>query len=565
MEVVYFIVLVGVLIFVHELGHFAWAKFFGVKVLKFSLGFGPKIAGFSRGDTEYVVAAFPLGGYVRMLGESPHDRIRAEDADRAFSRQALWKRVVIVFAGPAMNLVFPIALFFVVFLGDAQMTPAVIGTVFPDRPADGVLEPGDRVVRADGEDVASFYELARIIHAHPEEPVELVVERDGERRTVTVTPFLARSRRPLDLVDEVGRIGIKPHHPVAVVGVTSPSSPAAAAGLRTFDRIITVGGHPQVERWTGLEDALAANRGTSVPVSYLRPTRVPDALGGLVELDVYEPHATHVVPEPGPGDGLSRAGLEPVDLYVSTVTTAAPSVEVGVRPGDRLTTLDGRPIRLWATLVEDVEAQPDRVHRLGWRRGDQNVARDYRLRAARTVTGDDADQRILVLDAETEAHLATLGHWRPTVLDDPIPNPSPILYAVDQAFRVTAELVELTVYSVVRLIQGRLSVRSIGGPIRVFEATEAAAREGALNYLSLMAFISINLGLINLLPIPMLDGGHLVFFFVEAVARRPVSTRIREIASLVGLVLLVALMVLAFKNDLERQWPRITEAFEAER
>lgn len=563
MEVVYFIVLVGVLIFVHELGHFACAKFFGVRVLKFSLGFGPRIAGLTRGGTEYVIAAFPLGGYVRMLGESPYDDVREEDRGRSFAEQPLIKRVIIVGAGPLMNLVFPIALFFVVFMGDATMTPAVIGTVFPDRPADGVLQPGDRVVRADGEDVSTFYQLARIIHAHPEEPVELVVEREGERRTVTVTPVLTRTERPLGLYDEVGRIGIKPHHPLAVIGVMSPSSPAAAARLRTFDRVIAAGGAP-IDRWIDLDAMLGQNRGSMIPLTYMRPTRVEDALGGLVELEVYEPHVATLTPEPGPGDGLARAGLEPVDLYVAQVTTRAPADDSGVRPGDRLVSLDRRPVRLWATFVEDVDARPDATHELVFRRGDQLVTRHYRIRALRSSTGEADDQRVLVLDPSTGRALGSLGHWRPTTLDAPIPNPSPILYAMEQALRVTAELVELTAFSVVRLFQGELSVRSIGGPIQVFEATSTAAREGALNYLSLMAFISINLGLINLLPIPMLDGGHLLFFFVEAVARRPVSTRLREIASLVGLVMLVLLMVLAFKNDVERQWPHIREMIEAE-
>ena len=126
MDVVYFIVLVGVLIFVHELGHFACAKFFGVRVLKFSLGFGPRLVGFTRGGTEYVLAALPLGGYVRMLGESPYDEVREEDRGRSFAEQALYKRVIIVGAGPAMNLAFPLVLFFVVFLGDATATPARI-------------------------------------------------------------------------------------------------------------------------------------------------------------------------------------------------------------------------------------------------------------------------------------------------------------------------------------------------------------------------------------------------------------------------------------------------------
>jgi len=557
-----FIVALGLLIFIHELGHFMWARFFGVRILKFSLGFGPKIAGFTRGGTEYVVSAFPLGGYVRMLGESPRDEIPEQERGRAFSEQPLFKRMVIVFAGPLMNLLFPLALFFVVFLGDSEMTPAVIGTVFPDRPADGVLRPGDRVLRAVGEPLTTFYELARIIHAHPEEPVELVIERHDERRTLTVTPALVRTRLPLDRVEEVGRIGIKPHHPLAVVGVMSPSSPAAAARLHTFDRVIAAGGRP-VERWTDLEESIGHNRGAMVPVTYMRPTRVEGALDGLAVLEIYEPHVATLTPEPGPGNGLTRAGLEPADLYVSRVTARSVDDDSGVRPGDRLVSLDGRAIRLWATFVEDVEVNPERSHELIWRRGDQQVTRRYRLRAARSVTEDPADQRVLVMDLETDRQYGTLSHWRPTVLDPPIPNPSPVLYAMAQALRVTTELVELTVFSVVRLVSGRLSVRAIGGPLRVLEATGTAAREGPLNYLSLMAFISINLGLINLLPIPMLDGGHLLFFFIEAVARRPVSARLREYASLVGLVLLILLMVLAFKNDIERQWPRVEEAFES--
>ena len=564
-EVVYFIVLVGVLITVHELGHFVCAKFFGVRVLRLSLGFGPRIAGFTRGGTEYMIAAFPLGGYVRMLGESPLDRVREEDESASFSQQPLYKRAAIVIAGPAMNLLLPLVLFFVVFMGDDQMTPSVIGTVFPDRPADGLLEPGDRAQRVDDEEVQTFYELARAVGERPDQTVEIVVERDGETHTVSVVPFAARSRRLLDRVEVTGRIGIKPHHPVAIVGVTSPSSPAAAAQLRSFDRIIEAGRRPVV-RWIDLEAALEGNRGAMVPVTYLRPTRVAGALGGFAELDIYEAHVATLTPEPGPGDALPRAGLEPIDPYVSHVTAPSPSDDAaGLRPADRLVELDGQPIRLWATLVEDIEAAPDRAHTLSWRRADQLITRDYRLRATRSVSGDAADQRIDVLEPRSERHLATLGHWQPTVLDPPIETPNRVSYALHRAFELNRELVEVTVFTIVRMFQGRLSVRSaIGGPIRVYEATEAAAREGALIYLMLMALISINLGLINLLPIPMLDGGHLAFFVYEAIARKPASRRIREIASMVGLVFLVGVMVLAFTNDIERQWPRIVEAFESE-
>ena len=146
MTFLWFVLLVGVLIFVHELGHFVWAKVFGVKVLRFSLGFRPRLIGFTRGETEYVIAAIPLGGYVRLLGELPGDVVTKKDEGRAFSEQPLWRRIIIVLAGPVMNLAFPLLLYFVVFLGERDMSPPVIGTVLPGAPADGHLMPGDRVL-----------------------------------------------------------------------------------------------------------------------------------------------------------------------------------------------------------------------------------------------------------------------------------------------------------------------------------------------------------------------------------------------------------------------------------
>jgi regulator of sigma E protease len=188
MDLVYFIVLVGVLIFVHESGHFLWAKLFGVRVLKFSLGFGPRIAGFTRGDTEYVIAAVPLGGYVRMLGENPHDEVGSDDDSHAFHTQALWKRIVIVVAGPMMNLTFPLLLYFFVFLGTTSVAPAVIGDVIPGEPADGKLEPGDRVVAVDGEEVETFQELSRMVSPRAGHTLRFTIERGKERVTRPIRP-----------------------------------------------------------------------------------------------------------------------------------------------------------------------------------------------------------------------------------------------------------------------------------------------------------------------------------------------------------------------------------------
>ena len=227
---------------------------------------------------------------------------------------------------------------------------------------------------------------------------------------------------------------------------------------------------------------------------------------------------------------------------------------IGIRPGDRLVSLDGRPIRLWATFEEDLRLGAGQEHELAWRHGDQEITRRLRLAHEHGVNelGQDYDRYTLAIQS-----------WSPSTAEDPVPNPSPFTYAVREAIRTTGEMIELTFTSMVWLLSGRLSVRTIGGPLLIFEVAGQAAREGALDFLSLMAFISINLGLLNLLPIPMLDGGHLLFFTIEAVSRRPVSRRVREMASLAGLVVLLLIMVLAFTNDIERRWPEIVATFES--
>lgn len=549
MPFVYFIVMVGVLVLVHELGHFLWAKAFGVRVLRFSIGFGPRIAGFTHRGTEYVLSALPLGGYVRMLGENPRDDVRREDQQTSFASKALWRRVVIAVGGPAMNLVFPILLYFVVFLGDSELTPPTIGRVFPNRPADGLLQPGDRVLEIEGEEIGTFYDLTRIVEDNPGKPLRFTIERGGKRLTHTIRPVAAHKELPLEVREEVGRIGVAPHHPVAVIGVGSSSSPAAAARLRTFDVVVSAAGRP-VRRLIDFEGALERNQGALVLLTYLRPQPIPDALGGLVELDVYDPRVATLTPEPGSGPALARAGLELADLYVNQVRIGSPEHRLGLLPGDRLVELDGKPITMWATYLEDLREGRGKTHFLRWRRGDRTLEGSFALEHERGMTehGQSYDR-----------YAVGISNWVPARLDPSVDNPSPLVYAFRESLRATSEVVQLTLFSILRLLQGRISIKSLGGPLTIFDVAGTAAREGALNYLTLMAFISINLGLINLLPVPLLDGGHLLFLLYEGVARRPLSLRVREYAHVAGLVFLLAIMVLAFKNDIERQWPQIVD------
>lgn len=544
MDFVYFVVLVGVLIFVHEVGHFAWAKFFGVKVLRFSLGFGPPLVRLQRGETAYQIALVPLGGYVTMFGESARDKVAPEEEHRAFYAQPLWKRLVIVVAGPAMNLLFPVALFFVVALGQTQVVAPIVGMVYPGTPADGQLEAGDRVVSIDGDEIESFDQMRRVVADNPGRPLRFVVQRDTELKHVTVTPALSVEREPLDTVERLGRIGVLAAHPAAVIGVRGPDAPAAQSGLRTFDVVTSVAGKP-VRRWLDLERALVRNRGDLVPVSYLRPVRVAGALGGLCDLEILEPRMGLLTPEPGTGDGLERAGIERADLYLADVPRHSREYAAGMRRGDRLESVDRHRLASWGDVVRALRA--DASHVIHFRRDGRSMqTRSFRL------------ERTSIPEIEGEhAGAVHIRNWVPAEREL-VPNPSRFTFAVVESVRSTSEVVSITALSILRILEGRVSLDTIGGPVSIYNMAGEYGRRGTLDFLWVMALVSINLGLINLLPIPMLDGGHVLFFAIEGVIRRPLSLRVRQIASLAGLTLLVLLMVLAFKNDVQRLWPVIS-------
>ncbi|MBI5514827.1 MAG: site-2 protease family protein [Deltaproteobacteria bacterium] len=537
-----FIALIGALVFVHEFGHFVWAKVFHVKVLKFSLGFGPRVFGVRHLETDYCVSLVPLGGFVKMLGEDPSDPIPPEDLPRAFHSQRLWKRFVIVLAGPVLSLTFPILLYFVVFLGRTELTPPVIGTVVPGFPAEGRLLPGDRVLRANGHAIASFEALREAVAASPGVAVRLELEREGHPLTVELTPEEVTLERPLDVVERVGRAGIASGMALPVVGVREGSA-AATAGLKTFDLVIMYAGTP-VRRMLDLERAMHQSRGATVPLGYLRPRRVEGALGGLGDLELLEPGLAQLTPEPGTGDGARRTGLESADLYVSDVPAESPEHGMGLRRGARIVSLDGRPQVSWERVREALLTGGRRLRTVRFALEGREAEGAFAVRPERFV--DELGQALLRPSFQTE-------HWVPMVAEARIPSPSPVSDALRSALRETSEALRFTALGLLRLVEGRVPLSTVGGPMMIYDVTRSTAGEGVWGFLWLMALVSINLGLLNLLPIPTLDGGHLLFFAVEAALRRPVPLWVRQAASALGLLFLAVVMVLAFRNDLDRR------------
>ena len=543
------VLLLGGLIFVHELGHFVAAKMLGVKVVRFSIGFGPRLFGFTRGETEYRVAALPLGGYVKMAGDDPSEEVPEQDRGRGFLEQRPWRRFVIAAAGPAMNLVFPAAIYFAIGLAqNGKLVPGPrVGALSPGSPAaEAGLQPGDRIlsVREPGgmvKPVRYFADLRELVSPHPGEALEFEVERDGRRLPpLTITPARERETSPLETTYR-GVIGVTPAYSPAVV---TPVARGAAGPLEPFDLVVAVGG-TRVAHAGELRRALDAAACAPVDMEVVRE-QVVAAPGAAVS--TYATVPLRAVPTCA-GDGRTLALADPgVSTYVAAVTPGSPADRAGLRRGDAIAAVNGHPVRSF----RDINA------RAGDFKPGEPVA--LQLGDGRAVTlvpaqGTEVDE--LTRETRKKLVLGFFPDQRSLVQSSALMvERVPLRVGPIEVGRVAAanlsEVVRLTVLGIARIVTGDISFKTVGGPIMLFSIAAQAAEEGLESFLFKMALISVNLGLMNLLPIPILDGGHLAACLVEAVTRRPLSIRAREIANLVGIILLVTLMIFVFKNDIAR-------------
>ncbi|MDP3260218.1 MAG: RIP metalloprotease RseP [Thermodesulfovibrionales bacterium] len=433
------IVLLGILIFVHELGHFLFAKKLGVRVLKFSLGFGPKLIGRKYGDTEYLVSAVPLGGYVKMLGEEPGDELKEEDKPFAYNYQPVWKRFLIVFSGPVFNLFFAAAIFFVVFLS-------------------GVPVP-------------------------------------------------------------------KPY-----AGKVMENSPAAAAGLMTGDRIAAINGKT-VFGWDDIDVSVNESRGEKLLFKIERE-------GKIIELPV--------TPEKKTGKNIFGENTEVMDigimplLYpeVGEVIKNAVAEKAGIKKGDRIVEIEGAPIKTWHDMTAMIHGSPEKPLRLKIKR-DENFLELTVTPGKKTLKYPDGSEKQIGLIGIGPAGNNVIKKYNP-------------FEAVSLGVKRTWDMVVLTVVGIIKLIQRIIPADTLGGPIMIFQMAGQQASLGVMNFFLFMAVISINLGVLNLLPIPILDGGHILFLGIEAVRRKPLSEKVMMIAQRIGLAIIIALMVFAFYNDIMR-------------
>jgi len=534
----YTVLLLGVLIIVHEFGHFIVAKAFNVKVLKFSIGFGPRIFGFRKGETEYRVAWLPLGGYVKMAGELPYEELPPQEASRGFLAQAPWKRMLIVAAGPGFNLIFPILIYFLVSLGAHERISTRIGSVEPGLPAaEAGLKPGDRVRAIDGQPVQTFEELRAQLQPRYDRPISLTVERGQEQFVAELTPAKTIETNPIETIPR-GMIGISPYSKPPLIGVPAASI-AATAGLKTFDRIVQVNGEPVKD-----EPAFNAAIGKATGTVELQVHR-----GDLIKLPgaaAQVPRLERVSVQKQAAQGYAAIGAEPSDLYVATVLAGGPAEKAGIKPGDRLLQLNGRELKSWTIFAIAVNELGDKPFTLRWRSG--NVEKTAELQQVKLETRDD-DFGQEVLDTGLRPFPLSAAE---VLTAEKVKIRLGVRDAFAASMRIVPEIIRKTAQVIGHLVTGRVPFKAVGGPIMLYQIAAKSAEEGVDAFLSAMAVISINLGLMNLLPIPILDGFQLFAAAWEGIRRRPIPMRAREIANMVGLAMLLLLMVMVFKNDIMR-------------
>ena len=431
-----FLVGLAALIFVHELGHFLAARKYGVIVEKFSIGFGKKLFGTTSQGTEFIIAAIPLGGYVKMKGEELGEETNEEGS---FSAAPPHHRLLIAFAGPLFNFLFALAIYVFVYMAGVETIGPVIGTVRINSPAlEAGLQIGDKIIAVNNKPIRFWSELQKRVYDSPGEKLYFQIERLTKGIiNLEITPNREEIKNLFGETEQVGLIGITPL--ANTIRYIKKESAAEKAGLQLDDRIIAVG-NTSIFGWSDLRPA-AINK---------------------------------------PGESL-----------IFKIQRADTEILIPLIPTPK--------------IIKDKNGKDLEIGEIGIGMSGHMILEKYGL-----------------------------------------------IGSITRAMKETWEMTSLIAISVQKMLFGSIPADQIGGPILIFQIYGEQAEQGFNEFIRLTALLSINLGLINLLPIPILDGGHILFFLIEIIKGRPVSEKNRELAQQVGLFMLISLMVFAFYNDILR-------------
>ncbi len=556
----FFLIFLGVLVTVHELGHFLAAKWAGVKVLKFSIGFGPKIIGFRRGETEYQIAWVPLGGFVRMagdmagdsIGDGPEPELAPHEQQRGFLAAPWWKRAIIIAAGPAMNLIFPIGAYFFVFLGEHEYLPARVAYVDPALPASKAgFKPGDVITKIENTPINRFEEISGALEGVFDRDIAIGVRRGNEDLVLRVSP--ARDVETSNPVEKVfrGKLGILSTAPAPIIGVP-PGSAAQQAGLKTFDRVASVNGTATADV-NALDQAVAAAPEGTLKLTVLRSNLNEVGGAGFVVPEV----ANIEVQKVGGATGIAAlGGAELGDTYVWTVMQASAPAVAGVKRGDRLVAINGAPVGSWYWFTLKLRAIELEPFMLTWRSTDgEHTAQIAQVNREQR---DILNAKHLLPDPGVRPRLAFSAGDGDPLAAGPKVERLKVVSGPKEAFLASIAEVPRAVGKIAQVMKAfatrKIGFENVGGPIMLFQIASKSAEAGIDVFLANMALVSVNLALVNLLPIPVLDGFGLVAAFWEGIRRRPIPAKAREVANIFGLVVLAMLVVRVFYNDIMRSF-----------
>ena len=532
-----FILLLGLLIFVHELGHFMVAKWCGVRVEVFSLGFGKKILQYKRGDTVYAISLIPLGGYVKMFGDELNSDIDAEQKKYSFTHKNVWQRIAVVLAGPLMNFFFAVLIFTVVaYMGEDVRAP-IIGDISPNSKAYELgFRPGDKVVSIAGTAVSTWDDFQTGLTSRIGQPVEVSLKRTGFETPmpISITPESRPNPNILSMKEWIGDVdGMTYYSKSPILGIRA-KTPAEKAGLKTGDRIKMVN-NVEVKHYRDLDPLMVPHQGTDIVLTIERDHDMDGKADETVKHTLNSRSFS----------GVGVLGIESSELYLFKIIPGSPAEKAGLRTGDRILQVGETTPLVWEEVLGSVKGYkgegglPFKVMR-----GNEEIEFTVNPEITSQMNMQGGEEKRFTIGIVPWIELSA-----PDLTTLQLAGPVDVL---KRGWDRTIDVTVMTVVSFVRLIQNKISPKNIGGVISIGQAAHETFKIGIGSFLTMMGAISVNLFILNLLPIPVLDGGHLLFYTIEALRGAPVSMRKMEIAQQIGLFVLMSLMVFALFNDVSR-------------
>lgn len=539
--------MIGFLVVVHEFGHFIIAKAFGVGVPVFSVGMGPRLWGFEYKGTDYRISAVPVGGYVQMAGADPFgdpDWDLDLPDDENFMKKPVYQRLLVMLGGPAFNLITPFVLFTLLFMTGDPHADSVFGEVYPGSVAAQLeLRADDAVVAVNGTPVETWSEMRGVIEsAGPGSAASLTIDRAG---TELVVELPASALVWVDSELDSPAMGLTHRRQSARIGVSHPDSPAAVAGLKIGDGIIAVDGEPVV----AYRELLAAlDGGPSHELVIKRQA------GDKLEEHTLTIQSGKWVADPE--DLWANAwGVVPVEVFVggfhvTDKTGPSPAETQGILAGDRIYAIDGVQIAAFHDLAAAVRATVP-----------EEPTASSKARALELTVIREGERRKMRFTPRIDRELVPGGvAFIPRIgvallPDATLPGETvPVYYgpieAAQRALPLVRSVFRDSITGLASLMVGETKIsEGLGGPVAIFGIAAKAAERGVHTYVRLIGIFSISLGLINLLPIPVLDGGQILFYSLEGIRGRPLPLIVRERIQMAGVLFLVALMLMVTVFD----------------